>query len=141
MTPNPTPPKGHTPMPDSTDLLLIDVEGQTRNYTFSGPGTPARICARALLDTPQVIHKLNHPAGRLAILGGLHRHRKNPNFHASVLAHTLGSPVEDLRGSILFAGLTPNDELTALPPGIRAIAEDTFALPPTAQSAPTPDIN
>uniref|UniRef100_A0AAU2V712 Uncharacterized protein n=1 Tax=Streptomyces sp. NBC_00003 TaxID=2903608 RepID=A0AAU2V712_9ACTN len=128
-------------MPDSTDLLLIDVEGQTRSYALSGPGTPARICARALLDTPQVIHKLNHPAGRLAILGGLHRHRKRPNFHASVLAHTLGGPVEDLRGSILFAGLTPNDELTALPPGIRAIAKDTFTPPATPQSTPIPGIN
>lgn len=101
--------------------IRIDLHGQTREFPLGEhPRDQARAVSRALLDAPEVIRRLHHRASAIVVIGGKNRARHQPNPYAGVLLQALGSPAEDLRGSIVLAGVTPSDHLTSLPDTVLA---------------------
>ncbi|WP_344395315.1 hypothetical protein [Streptomyces vastus] len=74
---------------------------------------------------PTVIRRIAHPDGSVVIIGGKNREQHPPNLHACLLSQALGGPVEDLRGSVVFAGVTPSDRLISLPDAVLAEAHKT----------------
>ncbi|WP_149183350.1 hypothetical protein [Streptomyces sp. TRM49041] len=96
--------------------IRIDTAGALREIPLGDtPRDQARAVSRALLDAPAVIRRIDHPDGSIVVIGGKNREQHPPNLHASLLAHALGGPAEDLRGSVVFAGLAPSDRLIPLP--------------------------
>jgi len=96
--------------------IRIDPNGRIREIPLGDhPRDQARAVSRALLDAPEVIHRLHYPADAIVVIGGRNRARHQPNLYAGVLLHALGGPAEDLRGSVVLAGVTSTDHLVSLP--------------------------
>ncbi|MEU8522829.1 hypothetical protein [Streptomyces sp. NPDC048577] len=107
---------------DTTEALREIPLGDT-------PRDQAHSVSRALLDAPTVIRRIDHPDGSIVVIGGRNREQHQLNVGASALAHALGGPVEDLRGPVVFAGVTSSDRLVSLPDSALIEARQICARP------------
>ncbi|GGL03611.1 hypothetical protein [Streptomyces flaveus] len=126
-------------MTDQPHAIRIDITGALREISLGDtPRDQARTVSRALLDAPAVIRRLDHPDGAIVLIGGKNRDRHQPNLYASLLSHSLGGPVEDLHGPVVFASVTSTDHLVSLPDSALAEAQEICA---KASPAPCRDTN
>ncbi|MFY1677429.1 hypothetical protein [Streptomyces sp. WMMC905] len=116
--------------------IRIDTTGALREFPLGDtPRDQARSVSRALLDAPAVIRRIDHPDGSIVVIGGRNRVQHQLNVSASALAHALGGPVEELRGSVVFAGVTRTDRLVSLPNSALIEAQEICARPQGELSA------
>ncbi|MCX5206686.1 hypothetical protein OG897_35445 [Streptomyces sp. NBC_00237] len=115
-------------MPDTVTALRVALDGKVTEYELGDTRRDqAKVIARALLDTPQVVVELDSP-GRTSIVvfAGLHRAQRLPNLYAAVIQTEMAFDCELVHGPVVFAGITADGHLTSLPAEVDALIRHTL---------------
>ncbi|CAM5315024.1 hypothetical protein [Streptomyces abikoensis] len=114
-------------MPKNT-VLRVGPQGSLTEFDLGDePASQAKILARSLLDTPEVIAYIHRPTGCVTVIGGKNRARHLPNIHAGIALQELSGDFHDAMGPLVITGYLHTGDLTALPDDAAAVIRDVCA--------------